>query len=85
MKQYKVKFSIEKTVEAESESEAEEFALDRVLQWNWYYVHDYINLESVEVIQEIVWQCIECNESVTEEQSKESGCNNCHSDCRRQY
>ena len=44
---YKVVFSMEREGIAESESEAEEFAKDFLLSWNWYYVHDYIDLQSI--------------------------------------
>lgn len=48
---YRVKFNIERTVNAENKEDAEQRALEAILQWNWYYVHDYINLESVKQIK----------------------------------
>ena len=44
---YTVKFCYETTVRAEDEIEAEDIAREYFLEWDWYYVHDYINTEFV--------------------------------------
>lgn len=51
-KKYKVVFSMDREGIAESESEAEEYAKDFLLSNNWYYVHDYIDLQSITCLWE---------------------------------
>jgi len=53
-KRYKVSFTIDREVNAESKEEAQELALEEILDGNGYYVHDYIDFESAKVIWDAV-------------------------------
>ena len=50
MKKYKVVFTIDREVIAESEEDAISKGRELTLDWNWYYVHDYLDEGKAEVI-----------------------------------
>ena len=52
-KRYRVDFTINREVNAESKEEARELALDEILEWKWYYVHHYINFKWAEIVWEV--------------------------------
>lgn len=48
-----MEFSITRDVEADTVEEAIEEARDKILEWNWYYVHDYMDFVSATIIKDI--------------------------------
>lgn len=42
-RKYEVKFLIDWTVIADSAEDAQEIALEQILEWNGYWVRDFIN------------------------------------------